>query len=294
MAPPKIDFESKIGLVSLNSSQIYDEIAKALEIGSGREKLSWEGFTFKQNHDSNVTEASSFDEMVEAGVPYLDALVLSCSGNIPEGIVIEKRDVSEKVRVDYIAIASGLFAWYFSLFSQGKAIASGANNFLVDVLGLGTDWQTLVRSLTSSRIELFPKKWIKSVKLDSLDEASRNRLAMGAAGQRFLQAITYIRDSDYAADQEDSKAYIDGLKLWTKGLTHWDLHPVFKSGQIITITKSLNKSIEDCLHVALNEVGKNRLVRAKILFESPKEQPAHAQWRSFDIRTLPQLREPIF
>ena len=63
--------------------------------------------------------------------------------------------------------------------------------------------------------------------------------------------------------------------------------------QVVLSTKSLNKSISDCLSTCLNREGRNKLVSARILFDDPVVQPSHSQWRS-TAEILPVLRSPIF
>jgi len=291
---PTINFPIKTGLVSLSAVDILREIEKSLQIGSKRTQLSWADFTFKCNSNSAVTVSSTFEELVDAGVPYLDALTLKFADSVPNSVAITPRLAADDIVVNYLDISRGLFAWYFSLYSQGKSIGSGSNNFLRAVLNLGDNWSSLVTRLTTANIENFPKEWVKDVNMSGLDEASRNRLALGAAGQRFLQALNYLSDSDFLPDRDQEKRYVNGLKAWTSGKVYWDLHPLFKNGNVITVTKSLNKSIEDCLFHGLNPAAKTKLVNAKIIFQMPNEQPAHAQWRALNFEILPRLEQPIF
>lgn len=273
---------------------ILTAIREAITIGSTREQLGWKDFEFYVNSGTNVDLGSSFEELVDAGMPYLDALCLKGSTNVPTDIVIKKRTARDAVVVNYLNIAKGLFCWYFSIYSQGRAIASGSNNYLTQVLSLGNDWSDLVKALTSANIEHFPKRWVKNIDIGILSEETKNRLALGAAGQRYLQALNYILDSDYKENTDVEKRFINGLKKWTKGLVYWDLHPVFKSGQIISVTKSLNKSIDDCLFHALTDAAKKKLTASKVLFGEPKEEPGHAQWRNLDLNSLPDLIDKIF
>lgn len=289
-----INFANKLGLVGITASQILDHVKEAIKEGSKRDQLSWSDFTFTCNNNSGVTISSTFEEMVTGGVPYLDAVVLKFAANVPPNTVINQKKAIESKPVNYLDIARGLFAWYFSLYSQGKSVGSGSNNFLTSVVNFGNNWPDLVNSLTSANINNFPKSWVKDIKINELDEPARNRLALGAGGQRFLQALNYIADSDFMAGKEEEKKFVAGLRDWTKSKVYWDLHPLYKSGNIITVTKSLNKSIEDCLFHGLTAAGKKKLTDSKILYETPKEQPAHAQWRTLNLASLPQLTQPIF
>ena len=151
-----------------------------------------------------------------------------------------------------------------------------------------------VNSLTSANIENLPKRWIKNVNLNELSEEAKNRLSLGCGGQRFLQAISYINQSDFAPNTQLQQDYIVHLITWTNGQVYWDLHPIYKSPNIITATRSLNKTRSDCLFSALTPAAKVKLVQARNLFEEPIAQPAHSQWRNYLSLRLPELTNPVF
>lgn len=289
-----IDFQANLGLVAITADEILKHVTEAIVLGSKRNQLSWSDFTFMSNAATNVTVDSPLQELIDAGVPYLDAVVLKSASTRPAGIVISERTVAENKQVNYLDISRGLFAWYFSLYSQGRAVGAGKNNFLGHILNLGGDWPSLVNALTSANIENFPKGWVKNVEIGRLDEAARNRLALGAGGQRFLQALNYISEDDFLEGKDEEKNFVAVLRTWTSSKVYWDLHPLFKSGNVITVTKSLNKSIEDCLAHGLKETSKAKLADARILHRKPIEQPAHAQWRTLKPESLPKLAYPIF
>jgi len=288
------DFERHIGLVNITSKLVLEHIKEGLVIGSRRDQLSWKDFTFKCNSTFDPDNYETFDDLVTGGVPFLDALVISYADPKEGDVVITHREPANDIIVNYLSISKGLFCWFFSLYTQGRAVGAGNNNFLSSVLGLGKDWPVLVKNLTSANIEHFPKGWVREVKMTGLDEAAKNRLALGAAGQRFLQSLVYLSSDDFKEGKNQERQFIENLKNWTGGKVYWDLHPLLKSGNVITVTKSLNKSIEDCLFHGLKSSAISKLVTSKILFSAPKEQPAHAQWRNLDPNSLPPLTQPIF
>lgn len=289
-----LQFSQVLELAEFPIDQLFAHLEEAIRIGSASSMLSWADFDFKVNDGVKIDTVIDILSAVNAGMYYLDAVYyFNCPGK-PASIAITNRKKEQKVTVNYKAICQGVFAWYFSLYNQARGIGAGSNNFLTNVLSLGPDWALLVKSLTSANIENFPKKWINNVTFDDLSDESKNRLALGAAGHRYLQALTFIKDSDYKPNMRVHKTYIDGLKSWTKSRVYWDLHPIYKSSNLITITKSLNKSIEDCLAKCLTDDAKLKLAASKVLNHQPIEQPAHSQWETFDLSSLPILENPIF
>jgi len=283
-----------LGLALIDKKILFDAISEGIESGSYLRRVSWKDFVFAVNHGTDLARITNVELAVKAGMLYLDAIFYFHALNRPEDVQIIVRDENDSVQYNALTVSKGLFCWYFSIYSQGRAKGIGSNNFLTSVLGLGANWMNLVDGLTSANINVFPVDWAPKVRMISLSEPARNRIALGAAGQRLIQALNYIRPNDFKEGTEEGKRFIQALKDWTKGKVYWDLHPITKNQNIITITKSLNKSIIDCLAVSLTEAAKERLVGSKVIHATPIEQPSHGQWRDFDPKHLPPLEEPIF
>jgi len=294
MAGLAYNISRELGLAEFNPEVLARTIQDGIDQGSKRNLLCWTDFDFKVNHGVDVNTIVNADIAVKNGMHYLDSLWYFMVPNRPTTVVIGNRDEGQNLVNTAATISRGLFALFFSVYSQARADGQGSNNFLTNVLGFGRDWIGLVRGLTSLQINKIPTSWARHITFTNLSDEAKNRIALGAAGQRYLQAITYIREGDYNDGQEHSRAFLNALRAWTAGKVWWDLHPISKSQNVITVTKSLNKSIEDCLAVALKPEAIQRLVGAKILHHAPVEQPAHAQWRSFETNLLPPLSHPIF
>jgi hypothetical protein len=288
-----MDFKAKLGLAEPGDDTFLKYIVANIALASQGAKLTWANFTFMVNGGVVITELTTVSKCVEGGMPYLDALYFIHGKDKPTDIKITQREATNAVKVDYQRILNALFAWYFSLYTQGRAVAIGANNFLVQLMGYTDQFPALIRSLTSATIELFPTQWIREVKTLELSDKCRNRLALGAAGHRYIGALAYIRQKDYKAGAELNKEFIDKLRAWTSDRIWWELHPLFKDSAVITVTKSLNKSIEDCIATGLTDEAITRLVNAKVLHQTPKQQPAHTQWVNLKAESLPVLRLPV-
>jgi len=291
-APP--DWASLLNEVGINASDLYHQIVGAVTRGSGVTPLAWDDFDFRVKSGYNVTGRETALELMDQYMPPLDAIIWVNGQDRPTDLAIGHFEDGDEKELSAADIYSGFFAWYFSLYTQGRPVAQGNPNFLTDVLGLGKDWPDLIGNLSSADIERFPVEWVKNVNLGDLSVKSRNHLALGAAGHRYIACLKYIRSEDFTPNSAGGQQFILGIREWTKDRVWWDIHSITKSGNIITVTGSINKLIEDCLAKCVSADRLLVLVEAKILHHLPKEVPTHSNWVNFDTSLLPELREPIF
>jgi len=289
----KYDFDRNLGLATISSKDLYTHIKFAIEHGSKRFQIAWTDFTFQVNSTADLSKVVDVTSAVRAGMPYLDAVYYFHGRGATLDRPITKRDPPNDVPFDTKKITQAVFAWYFTLYSQGSALPKGQNKFLKQVMNFGTDLEGLIKSLTTANIDSIPGDWIKEVKFDGLSVEAKNRLSLGAAGHRYLQAINYIKDHHYKENCQDAKDFLLGLREWTQGKIWWDLHPVDKNGEVITITKSLNKMIEDCFFHCLTDEAQESFVAASILFAKPTAQPTNDFWKVLNFNLLPKLVNPI-
>jgi hypothetical protein len=291
-APP--NWAELLSEVGVDSADFYHQIIGAVMRGSADKALCWDDFSFTANSDLADGDEASVLSLIKKGMAPLDAIVWINGQNRPDDLEIELRDEEDDVVFAAAEVYSGFFAWYFSLFTQAKAEGSGDPNFLRTVMNMGDGWKASIRGLSTASIDKFPKEWIKHVNLNTLGEKAKNRLALGCAGHRYVASLKYIRPEDFLPGTDEAQIFITGIRNWTGDRVWWDLHPVTKSGQVITVTGSLNKMIEDCLATSVSTERKQALVQARILHHLPIQQPTSAHWANFDLGNLPNLTQNIF
>lgn len=289
-----MDMSRLTDVLQINNEVLFEMIKDAIIMGSKKAWLSWSDFSFKA-YGAPISKADPTPEqLIKAGMPYLDAIYY-CNAEPrdkrPEITWIDSGDPKDTNVSDQIR---GLFCWFFSIYTQGRAIAQGSNNFLRTIVPASDQYRTLIEGLTSANIENFPKEWVKKIDLSKLGEESKNRLALGAAGHRYIGMLRYIKDEDYKDNMENAKDYIAALRAWTKDTVWWDLHSAVKSGQIVSVTKSLNKTIEDCLHHCLTDEAKSKFVNSKLLHSNPNAHPGHSTWDAQSVGNYPELKDKIF
>jgi len=280
--------------IGINATDLYHQIVGAVQRGSGDVALSWDDFSFEVNSDYDEKVDLDSMALIRKGMPPLDAIVFLSGQNKPDDVDITTRDQADDVDVVASDIYAGFFAWYFSLYTQARSTAQGDPNFLTGVLAMGADWASHIAALTSADIERFPNTWVKNIDLQGLSAKSQNRLALGAAGHRYIACLKYIRPQDFLPNSQAGIDFIGGLRRWTQDRVWWDLHPLTKAGNIITVTGSLNKLIEDCMSTCVSPDRLNQLSAARILHHAPQAVPTHSNWETFDLSLLPALADAIF
>jgi len=280
--------------IGINSDDLYHQIVGAVQRGSGDASLNWDDFQFEVNSDYDEAVDLDAISLIKKGMAPLDAIVWFNGRNRPATAEIETRDEEDDKDVVVNNIYAGFFAWYFSLYTQARATAQGDPNFLTGVLAMGNDWADNIEALTSADINQFPDTWVRNIDLNGLSSKSQNRLALGAAGHRYIAALKYIRPRDFLPNTAAGAAFITGIRAWTQDRVWWDLHPLTKAGNIITVTGSLNKLIEDCLSTCVAPTRLTQLSNARILHHVPQAVPTHSNWETFELALLPLLTQPIF
>jgi len=290
-APDWADLLQEIGITA---ADLYHQIVGAVQRGSGDVNLNWDNFTFEANSDYNALVDLDSLALIKKGVAPLDAIVWFSGQNRPADLQMAIRNAEEDVEVVVSDIYAGFFAWYFSLYTQARATAQGNPNFLTGVLAMGADWAEKIANLTSADISQFPNTWVKNIDLQGLSAKSQNRLALGAAGHRYIACLKYIRPQDFLPNTPAGMDFIAGIRRWTQDRVWWDLHPITKAGNIITVTGSINKLIEDCLATCIDPARLALLSQARILHHVPNAVPTHSNWETFNLALLPTLADPIF
>lgn len=292
--PLGVSFENLLGLVGLSADTLLACIGNGIKVGSRDKMLGWGDFSFSVSFGTVLREDMTVTELFVAGMPILDAVVWYWGKNRPASLTIDVRPETADRPQTATEATRGLFCWFFSIYSQGCSIPQGTPNFLINVLDLGEHFTQLITGLTTANIGQFPIEWVVNVPLPVLSDKAKNRLALGAAGHRYLTAISYITDADYIDLEHPGVAYLKSLVRWTGGQVWWELHPVTKSGQVITATGSLNKNIQSAMKACVSEERLKALADSKVLHAPPIDWPSHSKWKQGAVTNLPRLRHPIF
>jgi len=287
-------WNSKCDLVEIDEKALLKQIENAIKIGSSARSLSFQDFDFHRNAGEVVTKSDNVTQMYEKGVHYLDAIFLGKNKDRIPDVDWTDRDADEKQPPKYTDVARGLFVWYFNLFTQARSIVPNQAQFLTNTLGIAGDTNNLVKNLSSCNMELMPKTWIKHVQFPNISIEAKNRLGLGAAGHRFLQALKYIPPGEFKDDTKVDQDFCKELLDYTQGSLWWEFHPITKSADLISIFGSLNELLSTILARSVKKEFLEILNTANVLYSVPTIQPGVLEVSAFKFERLPKLTEKIF
>lgn len=144
-------------------------------------------------------------------------------------------------------VAKYVFTAYFYILTQNRAvnlITEGAN-FIRTTIGVSDDVKAIGARLFETGMEKIPHDWIRAIKIKELQQESRNRLGLGIAGYRLMQAFLSI-DPVADAPTEVTEAWKNIRDSVGRGY-FYGFHTHFRSAQFITTFSSLNKTLSDLL-----------------------------------------------
>lgn len=282
--------EKNLNLAGVSVEQILKAVEHYVHLGSNSSNISWSDFQFRTFEGEPPESKDTVTDLVNKGMRFIDAIYYQCA--ISKGVeVVVTADIKKNENpVSWVKIANALHAWYFSIITQGRAVANGQCKFLKEVMGFGSGWADAINGLCSASIEKVPKRWVKDVALDKLSEQSRNRLALGLAGHRYIASLKYIRPQDFKEGATQGAETVRRILAWTKRSCWWDLHPSFRETSVISHFGSLNKAICELLLDSVKPEALERLARSKVLFEVPQSDPQYSNWHGAFSSNLPELK----
>jgi len=281
------------GTIEIPTEELAGYFSKAIIVGSSKVHLRPSDFDFAVNLGKKIDGITNVPDLLKAGMLPIDAVYyLQCKKQGLPTNVQERTAENEKV-VSETDAGIGMFIWFFSLLTQGKHVLENEPKFLSQSLKLGKSWKKYQEQLTSCDFAKLPTDWIKAVKLSSLSDKARNRLALGAAGHRMIAALRYIRRADLREGCAEGEAFVHTILEWTQGKSWWDLHPLFKSAAVISATSSLNQLIGEFLAEAVTAERLQTLKQNKVIFEIPKIGLIPGRWAAQKLKSLPKLQEEI-
>jgi len=298
------DAATKIGEIDLKlllpePALIAEYVRHFVASGSRKNAVAKEDLTivarpgFAGNQFANLMEALSH------GTKFFDAVYYFC---------LREADRPD-INVQDVAVAPAfatnqdlslaIFCLYFWLltraniprFENGRQ-TQPTPNFLTNVLGADINQATWLSGLASFDLIKVDHRWIRHINTDPLGVEARNRFGLGVAGYRVIDAVLTLAP-DNNPDQSAQNA-IDALRSLRNKGPLWDVHPVTRSTEFLTVVKSLNKNLDNLLLDSFSQATLTELVRAKKLFRMPIRDPGYNQYKQWIPATFDDFNDRIF
>jgi hypothetical protein len=213
--------------------------------GSGRNVLLASDVIIKMPPGSEQGDEVSAADLLEYGTSLFAALIYVNSTD-RENFRYET-GVSQPDRWNAEFIAKIVFIAYFYILTQNRAVnlITTEANFITTTIGQPVPKEEIGRLLFEGGFEKIPHDWVRAITIRDLAPESRNRLGLGIAGYRLMQAFQSIDPTDDAPQ--------DALRAWeairnsvNRGY-FYGFHTHFRTERFIQRFVSLNKVLNDLL-----------------------------------------------
>jgi hypothetical protein len=275
-----LDFEQLI----IDVDAWADFINRFVGAGADKNALAPDDIKIFVLDTAGATAPSTWDEAREAGTCLFDYLVY-LTAKSPSKIKVTTVKAVKQVHSNMDIARALMYVWTFMI-TQGHApsINDHVPAILKNIFNLTNPPDFYSKIIASFKIDRLSPVWVQSVKLPKTARELANRLALGAAGHRLLQAFTYIPiPAAINASAQEAATVIK--KVAEKGL-YWEMHPLFRPAKFFTTFGSLNRLLNNLLLDVYSDEQLKILADEKIIYEVPK--------RSVRVKSYDTIKEVNF
>jgi len=186
-----------------------------------------------------------------------------------------------------IHVGQSLYAVYLYLLLRGAypTAESTDSAFVAKKLASEKRIQDHCREVCSFDLHKFGTDWIQYVKLEDLDDATQNRLALGMAGYRLINALFHLpipEDTD-----ENLVRVVDHLNDMIKDGPVWFLHPCTRQPDFVQQYGNFNRNLVNLIYAIHGQKGIDYLKQERIIPNQmrPTTETNYASWPQVMVPT---------
>lgn len=213
--------------------------------GSGRNVLLATDVIIRLPGGSNPGDDVVVLELLNAGTSLFAALIYA---NTADRESFDYKSAAPPTRPWTADLISKLlFVAYFYILTQNRAVnlIETEANFIKTTIGQPADKIEMGKLLFESGFEKIPHDWVRAIRIPDLQPESKNRLGLGIAGYRLLQAFQSI---DHVADAPpDATSAWKEIRASVNRGYFYGFHTHFRNERFIQRFVSLNKVLNDLL-----------------------------------------------
>lgn len=264
-----------------------------VEEAHGLDQLDYSNIVFPYWGDVAPAADTQFAELLSMGMPLLDALIWR-QGRQEEQLEATRQDGAVAPSPLTTAQAGRLAVRaYFNIVTQARTWPAKEGSFILKVMNDTMPTDEASRLFSSFPADLLGHEWVMHVPLSGLPVKLRNRLSLGMAGHRLVSAFRFIRSDDIIDHHAEFGALSKALLTMLDGRSWWDLHPSFRTVEVVSALKSLNGLLSTALAMSVNPDRLRALAVHKIIFAVPEADPRYEHWTNVDGIPFPQLQDPF-
>jgi hypothetical protein len=293
-----------LGQIDFNTIEPeYGQLALAvqnfLSYGSKRGHVLIEELVIVSDVDPLPTRFVSVSEALKHGTKFFDACLYFTIPDERKPPIRILTDQNKPASREYGHIGEAIFVIYFYLLTRARVPArTGLDadhpipRFLTNVLSLTQTMAHYLTLVAGFDIAKMDHKWIKEINMNDLGDEFRNRAGLGVAGYRMFGPFkSYTPMQGIAANLVSA---VNVARQIATAPPDWDIHPLTRNPIILSNLGNLNKNLGNLILEVFTEAQITQMIDAKMIFQKPRVEPTHRQYRTWNIQQLIQLSNPIF
>lgn len=307
------------GVVDIESIDFASYVQKFVYFGSKRYQLSIDNLTVFSVHDDDFTGKSDvkFSEVngekipidlrshLLAGTKFLDAVLYMHLPNSEKPRVKKNpaRGANGKVDVDQFndptEIAKCMFFYYFYVLTRARAPEESRGSdkqpvprFLDQVLSIKKTAGEVADYLASFKLTDLDPAWVRGIQIDGLSREALARFGLGVAGYR-LAAPFKLQDPDKDGHDQFAAA-VRVARSFATMPSCWDFHPATRNPNLLQKYGNINKNLGNLILNVYKPETIQKFVVSRTLFEIPKEDANHTNYKTWTDQLIYSTSAPIF
>lgn len=275
-------------LIHINPTEVAKAFQVYLETGSKLTGVDLDDISTSVLKVPANPQTVTLSELISIGMKLFDAIVWLTAGRPTSHPLVADPTMTSGNIPSLHEIARSTFYCYFMLLVQARYPA-GKNtqekpkipNFLTTIMGMAEDQSVYVSRICTFEPSKFDAKWVRHIKFDGFGQEALSRFGLGVAGYRMFGPFKLYAPK---ADMDPSlRPAFEFAKSVATSRATWDIHPLLRSPDVLTKRGNLNKNLGNLILACFTEEDINEMVKAKILYQIPVNEPSHRQYRQWSI-----------
>lgn len=182
---------------------------------------------------------------------------------------------------------------------DSKTLGPGVPTFIANILSTKPvtgespfSGNEISANLASFELEDLDPSWVASIPLEGLGPETKNRIAVGIAGYRYIKIFGAIRP-----DNEVPAALVGAHKLMfrlARQPESWDIHPSTRAAEVSSFVKSINKGASNMMLLLYKQETLRSWAKGKMIPVMPKPHSSETGFMSWKPEWAMNLDRSIF
>lgn len=225
-------------------------------------------------------------DLVALGMRLFDAVVWLTAGRPASHPLLVNPLMTRESIPSLHDIAKSVFYVYFMLVVQARYPVGRSEqdkpripNFLRTIMGMDQDQHVYVERICTFSPQKFDPAWVRYVQFTGFGQEVLSRFGLGVAGYRAFGPFgLYEIMPGLPQNIQDAATF---ARTVARAPASWDIHPLTRNPNVLTIRGNLNKNLGNLLLVCFTEAQIAEMVATKMIFKKPDMEPSHRNYMTW-------------